>query len=150
MSSVAPSWTCPVKTDTPTKCYFEQNVDEVLVVTTKPSNGMFTWLRVYHSGQRLRYDVEILKWALYTPNADDDEKFIILDKWVSTKGQIVQTRRTEKFRDTLDTDFESTKQNKTEAVVLQQVRLRRMYAKLKHTQTIVTKKRKKRKKNLKF
>jgi hypothetical protein len=103
---------------------------------------MFTWLRVYHSAQPLRSDVEILKWALYTPNADDDEKFIILDKWVSIKGQIVQTRHTETFRGTLDTDFKSTKQNKTEAVVLQQVRLRRIYAKMKHTQTILTKKRK--------
>ena len=143
MSAVAPSWTCPVYADEHTKCYFEQNVDEILVVTTKPVNGMFTWLRVYHSAQPLFRENEILKWALYTPDAEDSEKFVIIDKWLSQKGQIVQTRRTEAFRKSLDIDFKTYKQNKTESVIVQQVRLRRLYAKLKQAQSILTQKRRK-------
>lgn len=143
MSSVKPSWTCPVRVSSVSECYFEQNVDEVLVVTTVPDDGMFTWLRVYHSAQPLLNN-ETLKWAMYIPDADEDSTFILLDKWVSMQGQVVQTRRTEKFRQSLDIDFKKTKQNKTEAVILQQLRLRRLYAKIKQTQKILTKKRKRR------
>jgi hypothetical protein len=57
--SVLVDWNCPASQDNNAR-YFEQRDDvltKILVVISKPKNGMFTWLRIFKSKSDKKWNV---------------------------------------------------------------------------------------------
>ena len=131
--SILLDWNCPEKSDTKA-CYFEQRDEyetRILVVISKPVDGMFTWLRIHDPTIPMDNKKEMFKWALYSPEEDDDFKFILLAETYK-KIETTLTTRGINYSSDIKTIFEATKKGLTEALILQTLRIRRLLAKAKH------------------
>jgi len=127
--SVLVGWNCPKTTNI--GCYFEQHdeaLTKILVVISKPDDGMFEWLRIYEKDGVVDDEKEWLYWAVYSPKEDSVKKFVLFEKWTEVKS--TSTTRTH-YNPHMKADFEAKKVH-IEALVLQTIRLRRLTAKAKH------------------
>lgn len=129
--SVLVDWNCPASPDN-NACYFEQRDDvltKILVVISKPKNGMFTWLRIHDYTVPVDGEKELLRWALYSPKEESDFRFVLFKEW-STVGSTSTTRGVH-YKPNVKAIFEDTKKGLTEALILQTLRIRRLTAKAK-------------------
>lgn len=130
--SVLTNWNCPPTNDN--LCYFEQNEGEILVVISKVNTeGYFTWLRIHHSTIPIQ-NTEELKWALYSPEEEDDYTFILFDKW--TTVQSTSTVRHEDFNLGVEDSFNKIKKGLVESINTQTIRLRRLTKKYEQRQSL--------------
>jgi hypothetical protein len=129
--SVLVDWNCPASQDN-NACYFEEHNDvltKILVVVSKPKNGMFTWLRIHDPTVPVDGEKELLRWALYSPKEESDFRFVLFEEW-SAVGSTSTTRGVH-YKHEVKAIFEDTKKGLTEALILQTLRIRRLTAKAK-------------------
>lgn len=130
--SVLVDWNCPASQDN-NACYFEEHNDvltKILVVISKPKNGMFTWLRIYDHTVPVDGEKELIRWALYSPNEERGFKFVLFEEWTAVES--TSTTRGVHYKPNVKAIFEDTKKGLTEALILQTLRIRRLTAKAKH------------------
>lgn len=130
--SVLVDWNCAVSKDS-SACYFEQHddvLDKILVVVSKPKNGMFTWLRIHDHTVPVDDEKELLMWALYSPKEERDFKFVLFEEW--SVVHTTSTRVGVNYKPNVKAIFERTKEGIREGLVSQTSRLRRLTAKAKH------------------
>lgn len=129
--SVLVDWNCPASQDN-NACYFEERDDvltKILVVISKPVDGMFTWLRIHDFTVPVDGEKELLRWALYSPKEESNFRFVLFEEWSAVRS--TSTTRGVHYKPNVKAIFDRTKKGRAEALILQTLRIRRLTAKAK-------------------